>query len=337
MGAQQHYDGHHGSDQRDGNDTQDSYAHGRSAREMIEKFEARAVEVAHAAEGKIERALTCLFEDLRTDNHFILSYYRPPSYSLLTSFRSLLYLHNESINIYTHLLGAIVALCLPYYIFTLLSPRYPTMHPLDTIALLSFLLGSGTCLFLSATYHTVSNHSRPLARLGNTLDYIGIVAMIFGSYIGSLTYGFWCLPALRTRYTAVIGGLGLICSILALHPHFRTPKYRPFRATMYILYGSSGIVPIIHGSRILGFSDLSAQIQLRWLLAQGGLYILGALIYAARVPERWAPGRFDLFGASHQVFHVLVLAAAGTHLRGLIRAFDYRHGVVGVECPAIAV
>lgn len=52
---------------------------------------------------------------------------------------------------------------------------------------------------------------------------------------------------------------------------------------------------------------------------EGLLYIAGAGIYAARVPERFAPGRFDLLGASHQVFHCLVVAAAGSHLVGLVK------------------
>ena len=30
----------------------------------------------------------------------------------------------------------------------------------------------------------------------------------------------------------------------------------------------------------------------------------GALVYAQRVPERWFPGKFDLFFHSHQIFHV---------------------------------
>jgi len=45
----------------------------------------------------------------------------------------------------------------------------------------------------------------------------------------------------------------------------------------------------------------------------------------ARIPERFAPGRFDVFGSSHQIFHVLVLAAAVTHLVGLTKAFGFRH------------
>lgn len=101
---------------------------------------------------------------------------------------------------------------------------------------------------------------------------------------------------------------------------------------MYVLYGCSGILPLFHAGGILGWGPLAKQISLDWLLTQGALYIIGAIIYAARVPERWAPGRFDLFGSSHQWFHVLVLVAAGCELVGLVKAFQYRHSEVGVAC-----
>ena len=47
----------------------------------------------------------------------------------------------------------------------------------------------------------------------------------------------------------------------------------------------------------------------------------------ARVPERYAPGKYDIWGSSHQIFHVLVVLAACAHLVGLIKAFDYEHGI----------
>jgi adiponectin receptor len=110
-----------------------------------------------------------------------------------------------------------------------------------------------------------------------------------------------------------------------MSPRFRTPQWRPFRAFMFITMGLSAVVPVAHGFTALGLEQLNKTIALPWLLTQGALYIVGASIYAARVPERWAPGRFDIVGSSHQIFHVLVLAAAAVHLVGLIKAFDYRH------------
>lgn len=43
-------------------------------------------------------------------------------------------------------------------------------------------------------------------------------------------------------------------------------------------------------------------------------------------PERWFPRRFDLFGASHQVMHVMVLCAALAYTMAVLAAFDYKHG-----------
>ena len=40
-----------------------------------------------------------------------------------------------------------------------------------------------------------------------------------------------------------------------------------------------------------------------------------------QIPERYVPYRFDIWGSSHQVFHVAVMLAAWIHFRGLIQGF----------------
>ena len=52
----------------------------------------------------------------------------------------------------------------------------------------------------------------------------------------------------------------------------------------------------------------------------------------ARWPERAWPGSFDIWGSSHQLFHILVVLAAASHLYGLLKAFDYHHGILGLRC-----
>ena len=52
----------------------------------------------------------------------------------------------------------------------------------------------------------------------------------------------------------------------------------------------------------------------------------------ARIPEKYNPGKYDLIGSSHQIFHVFVVLAAISHLTGLLKAFDYRHGLPGAVC-----
>ena len=58
------------------------------------------------------------------------------------------------------------------------------------------------------------------------------------------------------------------------------------------------------------------------MVAMALFYLVGAAIYASRVPERFAPGKFDLIGHSHQIFHVLgVLGSLFVYL-GLKKIMD---------------
>ena len=63
-------------------------------------------------------------------------------------------------------------------------------------------------------------------------------------------------------------------------PSFRTPKWRPFRAGMFVAMGASAIIPVLHGIFLFGADQLQRQIGLSWLVLQGVLYISGAAIYA---------------------------------------------------------
>jgi adiponectin receptor len=42
----------------------------------------------------------------------------------------------------------------------------------------------------------------------------------------------------------------------------------------------------------------------------GMTYIMGAIFYMTKFPERLYPGKFDLLGNSHQIFHIFVIMAA---------------------------
>jgi len=96
--------------------------------------------------------------------------------------------------------------------------------------------------------------------------------------------------------------------------------------------GLSAVFPVIHGLELYGVDEMRDRMGLTWVVLQGALYILGAGLYAARWPERSWPGSFDIWGSSHQIFHLLVVMAAASHLYGLLEAFDYHHGALGLKC-----
>lgn len=51
----------------------------------------------------------------------------------------------------------------------------------------------------------------------------------------------------------------------------------------------------MHYGYVEGWFDKVAQASLGWLLLMGVLYIIGGLIYALRVPERYFPGKCDIW------------------------------------------
>ena len=161
-----------------------------------------------AASGKeIEHKLTLLWNEIPQwlqDNHYIISGYRPASNSYTKSFQSLGYLHNETVNIYTHLIGALLALVGSGVIYSILSPRYESATTEDVLVFSCYFLGAVACLGMSATYHTISNHSHAVAVWGNKLDYLGIVFLIWGSFIPVLYYAFQSDPQLMKTYAIMV-------------------------------------------------------------------------------------------------------------------------------------
>jgi adiponectin receptor len=57
---------------------------------------------------------------------------------------------------------------------------------------------------MSAAYHLVSNHSPHVAGRANALDYLGIVSLIWGSFVPSIYYGFQGRPDLVKVYWSMV-------------------------------------------------------------------------------------------------------------------------------------
>ena len=108
-----------------------------------------------------------------------------------------------------------------------------------------------------------------------------------------------------------------------MRPGFRGPTGRRIRLALYSLLGLSAFASAAHGAVRHGYSEQNRRMSLNYFLGLGLLNFTGAAIYTARVPERWFPRQFDIFGSSHQIMHVLVMFGAWSHSIGLLKAFDY--------------
>ncbi|KAI0194300.1 mPR-like GPCR protein [Xylaria flabelliformis] len=260
------------------------------------------------------------------DNPFIRHGYRPISRSTIACLRSLAFLHNETLNIYTHLIPAAAALFVGVaWVLSYLRQRYVDVGVSD-YAILAFLLSAAAaCLGISSAYHTLMSHSRDVEARWLRLDFVGIIILIVGSFVSGIHVEFWCEWTERKIYWAMSVSLGIVSIVIMVAPYFQGPKWRTFRLVVLVATGLSGLAPIIHGIHMFGFAQMVKQSGLPYYLAEGGLFLIGAVTYASRFPECIKPGTFDIFGSSHQIFHILVVAATLVHLIGVLSALDYNY------------
>ncbi len=197
-----------------------------------------------------------------------------------------------------------------------------------------FFIGAILCLACSTLFHTLSCHSKYVSTIFSRLDYAGIALLIVGSTIPWLYYGFYCQFYTKLTYITAVSVCGLLTLILLMWEKFDMPEYRTFRAVTFVTLALVSALPIVHFIALNGIDNSIKLGSLHKCIAMGALYLTGAFLYAARIPERWLPGKCDIWFQSHQLFHLLVVAAASVHYDGISEMALHRV-LMGPHCPTM--
>lgn len=138
---------------------------------------------------------------------------------------------------------------------------------------------------------------------------------------------------MKNFYLTAIGLSCLGCFVVLLVPKFDQPRFIPLRGIMFVICGLLSGAPIIHIEYFLDNKYLNDFPS--FPLAFGGaLYIIGAIIYILKIPERLTPRAYDYIGSSHNILHCFVVAAALVHYNASIR---YLHMRQMFQCPVPAL
>ncbi|XP_077755182.1 membrane progestin receptor alpha isoform X1 [Canis aureus] len=247
--------------------------------------------------------------------------YRPLHQTWRFYFRTLFQQHNEAVNVWTHLLAALVLLLrLVVFAGTVDFWGDPHALPLFIIVLASF-----TYLSLSALAHLLQAKSEFWHYSFFFLDYVGVAVYQFGSALAHFYYAIepawhaqvqtiflptaaflaWlsCTGSCYSKYSQKPGLLGRTCQ--------EVPS-----ALAYAL----DISPVVH--RILVSPDPTADDPaLLYHKCQVVFFLLAAAFFSAFVPERWFPGSCHVFGQGHQLFHVFLVLCTLAQLEAV--ALDY--------------
>lgn len=143
------------------------------------------------------------------DNKYIFSGYRPEKADYMEILTSLTFLHNETCNVYTHLIGALLLPLIAITVMQILSePQFLDVSRSDYIVFGIFFCCAECCLIFSATYHLVGSHSHAVEQFWLRMDLLGIIIVTVGTFIPGIYYVFVCEPNLQKLHWAIVSQSG---------------------------------------------------------------------------------------------------------------------------------
>ncbi|XP_065051207.1 progestin and adipoQ receptor family member 3-like isoform X2 [Rhopilema esculentum] len=241
-------------------------------------------------------------------NSYIVKGYRV-ELSNTDCFKSILMWTNESINIWTHLIGGLWFLLMIIYDNIYTIPGIDGTIQ-DNLVVTTINICFAACMLLSAGFHTFCCHSALSYKRWLALDLAGISMSLVGMYISSLFYGFYCNWRCQYFYTGLVSAFLIICTYLHTKEQFLAPHWAKKRIILYSCLVLFGVIPATHWYFLMGgWSSSVVRLFMPKLMVMYALGCSGLVVYVSKLPERIFPGWFDYIGCSHQWWHLLVLCA----------------------------
>mmetsp|Transcript_29871 Transcript_29871/g.21621 ORF Transcript_29871/g.21621 Transcript_29871/m.21621 type:complete len:191 (+) Transcript_29871:706-1278(+) len=186
-------------------------------------------------------------------------------------------------------------------------------------------------LACSTTCHWLYSKSKRCCGFVSRLDYAGIAIMIMGSCYPFICYKFACGSMIfyRRMFLSGITLISLACFVACMTPSFMKAKNKGLRGIMFITLGLLTLV-IFAFLYIMDDTTEALPAKVGPYALGGAIYIFGAILYVTDVPERFWPGKFDIWGCGHQVFHICVVIGAMIHYVESWRVYKERLEFV---CP----
>lgn len=260
-------------------------------------------------------------ETIETEDFKLLNVQEVPDHhkeiSIITGYRqrleyqdcikSIFKLHNETVNIWTHLLGFMFFFCL--MIKDICWSQEHIRDSTDYSATVLQLLTYQGCMLSSSLFHTMSCHdSRPSWQ---RLDHASILIALYGTYVRVIINNFQCFPGHQTVHLAVVTILfGTVLFMKYWNSGHKSPKSQ-VSLPLFMALALYSVAPFAHWvslSNLIVNSNVTNTMVL-WMVFPYIVAGVGVLFYVTHFPEiTCCSGTFDLYGSSHQIWHVLIFS-----------------------------
>uniref|UniRef100_A0A452HNA9 Uncharacterized protein n=1 Tax=Gopherus agassizii TaxID=38772 RepID=A0A452HNA9_9SAUR len=254
---------------------------------------------------------------------YIHTGYRPLNQTWKYYFLTLFQQHNEAVNVWTHLVAALILLLR----FRRLSQTVdfvsdPHAHPLFIIVIASI-----TYLTFSTLAHLLQAKSEFWHYSFFFMDYVGVAIYQYSSALVHYYYaiepdwhakimGFYMPGAVLLAWLSCAG------SCYAKYRYHQLPRHlsRLCQEMPLGLAYALDISPVIHRLCTAQPSE-QADPALLYHKCQVLFFLISAFFFSYPYPEKWFPGKCHFFGQGHQIFHVFLVLCTLAQVQAV--ALDY--------------
>jgi len=156
------------------------------------------------------------------------------------------------------------------------------------------------------------------------VDFLGISLYISGCLVSSIYFGYYCDPFWQQLYVSLCAIFCLITTGVSNLPIFLLPSNKKYKIGLFFVHISFCIIPLIHWIIRQGPESDIVDKMLWRILAMFGIFGIGFVFYATKIPERLSPGTFDIVFSSHQWWHLITIIAAYWQHQTTLFFCDYK-------------
>ncbi|TWW66508.1 Progestin and adipoQ receptor family member 3 [Takifugu flavidus] len=182
-------------------------------------------------------------------------------------------------------------------------------------------------MLCSVGYHLFACHrSEKTSRRWLSLDYAGISVGILGCYVPGIFYAFYCDASWCQVYLLTVLSLILAVFCAQVHPRYLSNDWRRIRMSLFCCVAGISVIPACHWVWLNG--GMSSDVVQLFLPRVIVMYLIAGaafLFYVTKIPERYFPGQLNYLGASHQVWHVLVVVMFYWWHQTAVHIMHFRH------------
>ncbi|CUM64498.1 uncharacterized protein PRCAT00002103001 [Priceomyces carsonii] len=224
------------------------------------------------------------------ENRYIINGYRFSIYHA-EMFKSIFHFnHNETMNIWTHIIGFIALCYISLYHFPL-TDVFSMNTWKDNVVMYAFLVASMSCLLSSIVWHTYSGFAKlPVRSSCACVDYTGITILITLSIITAEYCSLYNHKILLCTYMIFSSVSGIAGFGFNWSPYFDKPECRSVRIAFFVGLALLGVTTFFCVCFYDGFVK-AIKFFLPMTYKSFIWYWIGVIFYGGLIPERW---RYDV-------------------------------------------